>query len=140
MGNSKVVKKISFTHSCLVGIIVSAAITILLVCIGALFIQNEYISINSITIIGMIIEFIAAFFGLFLTGKMQKGREEAAMGITAGAYCTLLLCVGMLLFDGLSVAFFGGLTAVTGAYVMTLFLLKSTKNRQNHKRKNRRYR
>ena len=140
MGNKKMTINFSFVQSCIVSVVISCIMMISMVCIGAIFIQNEYVTLDAATIISLIINFAAAFCGMIIAGKLQKGREAVTAGVTAIAYCTLLICSGMLFFDGISASVFGELIAVAVAYIVAYFLLNSTKNRQSRKRKNRRYR
>ena len=137
MRNNKTTIKFTFLQSSIIGLLISLTVMMSMICIGAIFIQNEYISIDSVGIIAMVINFLAPSCGMIIAGKLQKGREAVTAGVAAIMYSILLICNGMLFFKGLSASIFGGLITVAAAYISAYFLLNSTKNRHRHKRKNR---
>ena len=115
--------------------IVLSTILILLIPIGIL---KEMFDMATAGFLVVAVQFISSFVGSYIAGKRRKENPAAAIGGGIGAYLVLLLCAGLLFFEGLSNSLLPGILAVISGAVLGFFLVirkKDTgKRRKRHHR------
>ena len=123
-----------------IGLILMACISMILVLVSAVFINNEYFTVSSIRYLAVAIQFLSVLVGAFAAGKIANQKKAMACLISAGGFLLLQICCGMLFFEGISSGVAWGLIATAVAAVCDIFLCGSSKMRSGSKRKRNRYR
>lgn len=102
----------------IVGLLATWAITIILLCIGAIFIESEYIEMNYSGVISVFIVFLSAMLGCLVTRAVDQKNLVSNLLVTSGSYILSLIIGGLLFFDGLTACVLIDILAVlTGALV-----------------------
>lgn len=127
---------ISKIPACLVGVTVSWAITIILLCIGSIFIKNEYMEIDASGLIATLIMFLSVAIACYITKKADQSNSLSNVFIVCGSYIMSLVICGLLFFDGLKGNFFIGV--LSAALGMLLAIFVGNKGKKATKRKKRR--
>ena len=127
---------ISIVPACLVGISVSWAITIILLCIGAIFIINEYIDTGVSGLVATLIVFLSVAIACYITKMADQNNSITNVFIVCGSYILSLVICGLLFFDGIKGnLIFGVLSAALGA-LLAIFV--GNKGKRTTKRRKRR--
>ena len=99
-----------------------------------IIILNGTIRDNEIQIIVPIIQFISSFLGIFAATKFVKENKLLVMGVSAGMYLLVLICVALLFFDGLSTKVVTGPIAILAGVVSAAMIVCKKKKRGRGKR------
>lgn len=128
----------SLMGSVATGAALGLLITLLLVGVAAIFINNEYLRIESNRLIGSLIQFLSAASG-GVWGVITAGKKKslACLGAVSGYYMMLLL-TALLLFDGIGGMVITGLACVTAGGVCSILLTNSRQNEGNKRKRRRR--
>lgn len=125
----KKIKEGSILKATLIGVLISITATILLTILVSIFIKNEYIDITSVTAFAYICMFISVLFGVIAGGWVVTERKWYAYSSVGSIYFLLALCIGMLCFDGIGMAFIPGLLTCVLSVLTAAFLAKPKKKR-----------
>ena len=107
----------------LIGTALALAVSIAFAGLGAVLIDNESISIEAIPYITFAAWIVATFLCTLTVGLTGEGKWLLHCCISAGLYGIILLCVGMLIFDGASSAALYGFTAMLIGFVLAIFIV-----------------
>ena len=120
----------------LLGLLVSWAITVLMLCVGAIFITNEYIEINLADVLSVIIVFLSSLIGCLSAKISDKSNALMNIILISVSYIMSLIITGMLFFDGIIGRVFVEILAVfSGALIVLLFGNKDKKAASIKKRR-----
>lgn len=130
----KGIGKLSLFPACCIGTVAGLIITLGASAIGAVFITNEYLALNTEGTIGLFIQFCSVLLGAILSAYIVHERKVTSCIAVGAAYYVILLILGILLFDGLTGAISGGLLAATCGCAAAIFLCGRKKNRPKRKK------
>ncbi len=116
----------------------SGVIAMLLAALCTIFIENEYLNIDSVNILAIVVQLIATTVGVLIAGKIGKTNAFVQCIMTCGCYIALLLITAILFFDGVGELVLPNLLAVLAGGGIAIFL--STRRKIVVKRKKRRVR
>lgn len=130
----------SITSAASIGIALSVIITVILSMLTAIFISNEYWDININKIAAIVIQVVAAFAGSYLTNRLVPEGQGSGVIICASIYYVILLCISMLVYDGLSPTFWHGLISCAVGCILSFLLVNTTNNKHKNKKRTVRHR
>lgn len=93
-------KDFQITAIC-IGALSAMLITLLLVAIGGIFIQNEYLGFNKATLISMGIQGVSVLAGAIITSMQLKNNRLLSCILVSAIYFSVLICIALLFFEGL---------------------------------------
>lgn len=109
-------------RSMILGVALSAVTTVLLAALGAVFVDNETLSIGSIPYISYIILALSSFLCAFVSGRSGGEKWLLRSGLAIGIYYLILIGVGVWIFDGITggviYGLFAGLLGLVGAVLL----------------------
>jgi len=124
-------KKHSLAISAALGALLAMITTLLSTMVMGLFINNEYLCIESNHIAVGIIQIISALAGSIVAATMNENNRSMVALITGIAYYVLLLLSAMLLMDGLGEGIISGVVCtaigVIGAILLGNIRTQGTK-------------
>lgn len=118
----------------IIGVIQAVIISALTAALGAVFVDNETIVIESIPVITFIAWLLSSFMCAVFAGLSGEGKWAARSVIATGIYYVILMCVGAFVFDGLSGSLGYGLFAVAMGYALGIFVLVKKQKKHTKKR------
>ena len=124
----------------LLGLLVSWAITVIMLCLGAVFVENEYIEIDLTGILTAIIVFLASAAGCLISKITDKSNALMNIIIVSGSYIMSLLICAMLFFDGITGQSLVEIPAVLTGALIALFVGNKEKNNIALRRRRKIYR
>lgn len=139
MAKSKTIQSSTIT-SCVIGGAIAVLLTALQSGIVSVFILNGYLDINILGIVALIIQLISAFFGVMIGVKITANNKILAGAFTAAGYYLVLLCCGLLFFDGIKGSALIGLISCAIGYLLALLLNSKGKTSRHRTRTRRQYR
>ncbi len=83
-----------------IGIVIAIGVSIIELLFATMLIAKEKIPQSSISISNTIIWGISVLLGTISAGAIAKQNRLLVSALTGSCYCALLLCVGMLFFEG----------------------------------------
>lgn len=96
-----------------IGVLISVFISLILAMAVAALIANDNLSENGMGYFALIIALISAAVGGIVSGKKVGGKYALATGLTGLLYCLVLICVGILFFDGEINSLWTSIVAIT---------------------------
>lgn len=130
---------ISPATECILGIVIAALSTIIIISILALFITNEYIDIKTPVFLIGAIHILSTFTGAFVTIKLVKQKAIITSAVVGGGYYVLLLCVAMLLFDRISTDAVVGIIGCATGSVLAIVVDTAPKKKNYRRRRSKRF-
>lgn len=122
-------KESSMLISCIYGLILALIVAMALSLIAALFITNEYLDITTSQFLTTITHLIAVFSGSLLTGEIMSDKKIPSVGVVCAGYIFTMVCLAILVFDGVSGNVFAGIAASIGGSVSAILLCTRRKMR-----------
>ena len=108
-----------------IGIVLSILVMLGFGAIGAWLISDEKMDITFISWIAIIIQAAGGFIGTFVSLLLVKEKLAVTTGINIAVLSLILLCVGMLVFDGISAGILTGIASIAvGGAVACIIRLK----------------
>lgn len=95
--------------SMVIGVVIAIALSVLSAAMGAVFIDNETITIEAIPYITFVVWVISGFLCAYISGRTGEEKWSQRSVIAVIIYCIVLLCVGILIFDGIDASVLYGL-------------------------------
>lgn len=129
------VAQASLSRACILGIGISVVILLSLALVAALLISNEKIDISTSSYIAGAAQFVAAFVGCLITGKLIKERTFVACLIVVAGCVFVQLAAALLFFNGISVGMIAGLLANVAGCGGAILLCIGKNNRSVIKRR-----
>ena len=83
-----------------IGIGVSLIISVILSMLLAAIISNERVGENMIAVLTPIVSLISTLTGCIVAGKQVGDKLAIVIGATGASYLLILICTGILFFDG----------------------------------------
>ena len=101
--------------------------------------SNGYMELSASSHAVIVGQFLSSFAGSLVAGKTSKGDSKIlSCCCTAAIFYLVYICIGMLVFGGLtSLAFSGMLACATGCIAAILTCIKGKRNNTGKKRKKR---
>ena len=135
MKQTKSIRKIS-PLAIITGLGIACVFSLAAAFLGALLINKENISENGVAIFPIVVHFLSAVLGCFITERFSSSNKILASGITALSYYLVLLAMSSTFFGGVSVNFWTGIFSVLASQLLlTLWIVKPQKNSKHRKRK-----
>lgn len=94
------------------GVLASVLTSVILAMLTAIMVINEMLSENMMHYASFIITLASSVIGGLLAGKKIGGKYALATFLTGGVYYLVLMGMGILFFDGLTVGVWTILTAI----------------------------
>lgn len=102
----------------------SAAIVMILMLIAsAICIINEYLTLDSIGLVSLIIQFVCVSVGTFTAGMLVKDNRERMILVVSSILYLLQLCCALLFFDEIKNTFWVNLLITALAAISTMLIL-----------------
>lgn len=135
------IKNETFWFSMCIGAGVSLVTSLLIILLSSMCLSNEYMELSAGPYVVIGGQFISAFTGALIAGKTTKAQSKLLSCCTAAALFYLVyICIGMLVFDGLtSLVFSGALACAAGcvAAILSCFKAKRINNGKRRKKRSR---
>ncbi len=112
-----------------IGVVQAIIISVMIAALGAVFIDNESVSVGAIPVICFIAWFLSSFMCAIYSGRKGDGRWVLHSAIATLIYYILIMSIGIFIFDGLSGAAISGLIAGVLGFVLAIILLIKKKKR-----------
>lgn len=119
----------SMIRSLLFGVGTSVVVTVLIMLMVTVCIQNEYLSINIMPIAAIVIEFLGAATGATVAGKLAKERKSITCLLSAVGWFLLLLVASLVFFTCNAMKVLVCLLAVSAGLCASLLMVKRRKRR-----------
>lgn len=132
-------KEISAITCVAVGTIIAIIVTLLFAAIAGIFIKNEYFGIGVVSVFAVIAQGVSVFLGALTGSWLASTKKVLSSILVAGIYYFLLLCIAILLFDGITVNAIIGIGVCAAATFAAIILSMRGKKRTVPTRKRRRY-
>ena len=110
-------------RSMILGVALSVVTTVLLAALGAVFVDNETLSIGGIPYISYIILALSSFLCAFVTGRNTGEKWLLRSGISIMIYYLILIGAGVMIFEGITGSVFYGLLAVLLGFAVSVILI-----------------
>lgn len=139
MGTSKITGT-GILPAAIIGTLSAVGVSVFVMLVQPFLIFGEYLKPDSIQILATATQLIAVFAGTFIAISIVNDKRYIVAALCSGIFILILLCTGLLFFDGLtSWAIAGVLGSVTGAGCAVLLRQrkKGAKNRRKNKRHHR---
>lgn len=126
---------LSISKACLLGAGITTILLILFAMVAALLISNEHIDFNASGYLAGVAQFVAAFIGCLIVGKLIKEGTVAACAIVASVCIFVQLAAAILFFGGISGRFIPGILANLAGCGGAILLSVGKKNRSISKKR-----
>lgn len=131
-------QKRTYPESILIGLGAAGILTVILLLLVTLCIDNEYLKIMNSGYYSPVIQFISVFTGVWIATAIEKEKRILGAAGVAGVYYLVCIIVGMLFFEGNSAAALTGFVIVLIAAVAALFVQSVVVGRSKLGKKRRR--
>ena len=134
------IKGMGMLPAAVIGTLSAVGVSVFVMLVQPFSILNEYLKPEAIQILAVSTQLIAAFAGTLVAISIANDKRYLVAALCAGMFFLILLCTGLLFFNGLTTwAIAGLLGSMTGAGCAVL--LRERKKGAKIRRKNkRRYR
>jgi MFS family permease len=119
------------------GGLISIICMLLLSVLLTVLVENETVSISSVSVFTMAIHLLSVFLGTILSITLEKGRIAVIAGIITVAYLVVLLCVNMLVFSAGFNGFGAGILSALAGGVLAILLKGRLMGKKKYKIKKR---
>lgn len=124
---------------------VLGALLAIVVSISAILIQpfmvlSEYVKPESIQLLSVATQLIAGFVGTFVAISLVSDKRYPVAALCIGVYILILICVGLLLFDGLTSWAIPGILGSSIGALGAVLLFQRKKSIKIRRKKKRQYR
>lgn len=120
----------------LLGTVVAWSALVLLMFVGTVFIQNEYIDNKSMPALGLIAGFSAVFFGLRISASLLRQENICGRVAATALYILSELSVAILFFNGVNSGVGVGILSTLLAALLAIFVGNKGKSRVRKRRRN----
>jgi putative membrane protein (TIGR04086 family) len=110
----------------IIGIVTAMVLSILSAAVSAVFVDNESIKIGAIPYISFLVWVISSLLCAFISGRTGEGSLLLRCGIAVGIYYCILLCIGIVAFDGLNGNVLYGLVGCFLGLVIAIIVISKT--------------
>lgn len=138
MARKEHAQKRTFPESVLSGLAVAVVLTVLMLLLVTLCIDNEYLKIMNSRYYAPAIQFVSVFAGVWVAITIEKEKRIPGAAGVAGVHYLLSIIVGMLLFEGNGAAALTGFAVVLIAAVAAIFVQSVAVGRSKQGKKRRR--
>lgn len=119
-----------------VTVLLSVAMCIFLTALG---INREMITMKAATYLGLVLQFICVYAGMYYVCRKSENRLAAAIYYIL-PILIMQLCLSYLMFDGIRTNYFVNLLSVIAAAFLGLYTKKDTNKRAKSRKRARSYR
>ena len=136
---TKDVRVISDYKKIMIGAGIGMAASILLSAVLAIFINNQYLQIKSTAYFPIVVQFMSVFIGAYIAGRGVGENVIATCSVTSLVIFVVQICLGVLLFDGISGNFLWGVLGCVGGMIAAILVCKRPKKSHSRGRKRARF-
>lgn len=122
------------------GMLATILVSLFLSAIAGIFIQNEYLGIELVTVMAIIIQGISVLVGALIAGIHAPEKKVISCVVIGTVYYLMLVGCTLLLFDGLSSAAIISLLVCAAAVLLSILLCIKRERRTHTTKRRRRYR
>lgn len=130
-------QKRTFPESILIGLAAAGILTVIMLLLVTLCIDNEYLKIMNSGYYSPMIQFVSVFAGVWISATIEKEKRIPGAAGVAGLYYLVCIIVGMLFFEGNGAAALTGFVIVLIAAVAALFVQSVAVSRSKQGKKRR---
>ncbi len=123
----------------IIGVGIGMAVSISLSAILAIFINNQYLQIESAAYFPIVVQFLSVFIGAYIAGRGAGEGAVATCGVTSGVMLVVQMCLGVLFFDGISGNLLWGILGCIGGMIAAILVCKRPKKSHSRGRKRSRF-
>lgn len=121
------------------GALLAVAISLAFALLIPFSVLSGMVDMNAAIVMIPAVQGISAFLGAVIAGKLTQNNKLLSVGVVSGVYIAILICTGLLFFDGLGEGVvIGILSVIIGSAVAILILNKrksASKSRGRRQRK-----
>ncbi len=136
---TKDVRVISDYKKIMIGAGIGMATSILLSAVLAIFINNQYLQIKSAAYFPIVVQFVSVFIGAYIAGRGAGENAIATCTVTSLVIFVVQICLGVLLFDGISGNLLWGVLGCVGGMIAAILVCKRPKKSHSRGRKRARF-
>ena len=113
----------------LLGTLIAWCLLALLMLVGTVFIQNEYVAVDMLTALGLAAKFLAVFLGALFSSYCMKFINIWGYTALVMLYVLSELCVAVLFFDQINMGFLAGVIPIVFAGILAIIVGKKGNSR-----------
>ena len=110
-----------------IGVVIAIALSVLSAAMGAVFIDNETIGTEAIMYVTFVVWIISGFLCAYISGQTGESKWLLRSAIAVVIYYSILLCTGIIIFDGVGEGALYGLLGNLIGFVGAVFLIAKSK-------------
>lgn len=122
-----------------VGLLAAMLVTLFLSAIAGIFIQNEYINMDTLTVMTKIIQGLSVLVGALIAGVLIPEKKIISCVVIGMVYYLVLAGCSLLLFDGLNSGAISSLLSCATAVFLAVLLCTKGKRRTHTTKIRKRY-
>lgn len=122
-----------------VGLLAAMLVTLFLSAIAGIFIQNEYIKMDMVTVIAIIIQGLSVLAGALIAGILTPEKKIISCVVIGIVYYMGLAGCSLLLFDGLNSEAIGSLLTCATSVILAVLICTKGKRRTHTTKIRKRY-
>lgn len=131
-------KENSILKAVCAGILGAAVVTLFFSAIAGIFIESEYLDIQSVAIMAAIIQGISVFAGALIAGKMTLEKKMLSCILVSACYYLTLFGLALLFFEGVTgSAIYGFFVCLLSAFLAIMVCSRKNKHVSASKRRKR---
>lgn len=110
-----------------IGIVTGLVLSILSAAVSAVFVDNGTIKIDAVRYISFFVWITSSLLCAYIAGSTGEGNLLVRCGISTGVYYGILLCIGIVVFDGVNKNIILGSVGSLLGYIIAVILLSKTR-------------